>query len=265
VESPVTASALELAHARTGTTPDETLEVHDIGTLEITKATDLERFAVCGLRAWAQTRLPAPRGGSGLVPGDLLHDWARRQRSNLWRNTGKSALEVAPEEHKQILEKLSPAFKAQLETSVEARVPPVPNVTGIKLAHKDLLDGIEFVMDGVRFKPDDANVRLVEIYRVVDNVEDGYDELMSDHRHREWWYAHGWLSQGIAVNLMVMDFRNPPRKPFDLSKPYAQRRLEKAVGTLERVREDLRAGVVRASPGFHCTMCAYRDVCRVAD
>ncbi len=265
-DPPVTASHLELTHARAGNALEELLESHEVGFQEVTRATDLERFAVCGVRAWAEARLPAPRGGSGLVPGDLLDGWARRQRSNLWRNSGKSAAEVAPEEHKPILEKLSPAFRVQLEASVESRVPPLPDVTGIKLAHKEMLEGIEYVMDGVRLREDPSGkVRLVEIYRVVDNVEEGYEALMQENRHREWWFAQAWLNQGVLVNLMVMDFRNPPKRPFDLSKPYAQRRLETANKTLERVREDLQNGVVRASPGFHCRVCSYRDLCRVAD
>jgi ATP-dependent helicase/nuclease subunit B len=261
----VTASALELAHATTRDALEELLEFHGVGELSITKATELERFAVCGIRAWAEQRLPVPRSGTGLVPGDLLDGWARRQRSNLWRGSPKTALEVAPDEHREILGKLSPAFRVQLEESVESRVPPVPNVSGIKLAHKDLIDGVEYVMDGVRFKPSEDQIKLAEIYRVVENAEDGYAKLMQDDRHREWWYAAGWLGRGVAVNLMVMDFHAAPKRPFDLFKPYAVARLEKSAQTLDRVQSDLRRGIVRASPGFHCGACAYRDLCRVAD
>ncbi len=265
LEPVVTASPLEYAHASVKDALEELISEHGVGTLSITRAADLERFAQCGLRAWAELRLPVKFDGNGLVPGSLLDSWTRRQRSNVWRSSGKSTLEVAPPEHHSILEKLSPAFRAQLEGAIEARVPPVPKLDGIKLGHKDALEGIEYVLDGVRFKPTDANPKLVEVYRHVENVEDGYAKLMQDDRHREWWYAHAQRSGGLGVNLMVMDFRSPPKRPFDLSKPYAVTRLEKSALILESVRYDLERGVVRAAPGFHCGACAYRDLCRVAD
>ncbi len=265
LEPTVTASPLEYAHASVKDALEELILEHGVGALSVTKATDLERFAQCGLRAWAELRLPVTTHGNGLVPGSLLESWTRRQRSNVWRSGGKSTLEVAPTEHHSILNKLSPAFRAQLEGAVEARVPPVPKLDGIKLGHKDSLEGIEYVLDGVRFKPTDANPKLVEVYRHVENVEDGYAKLMQDDRHREWWYAHAQRVQGLGVNLMVMDFRSPPKRPFDLSKPYAVTRLEKSALILESVRLDLERGVVRAAPGFHCGACAYRDLCRVAD
>ena len=265
LEPVVTASPLEYAHASVKDALEELILEHGVGALHITKATDLERFAQCGLRAWAELRLPVKIDGNGLVPGSLLDSWTRRQRSNVWRSGGKSTLEVAPPEHHSILDKLSPAFRAQLEGAVEARVPPVPKLDGIKLGHKDPLEGIEYLLDGVRFKPTDANPKLVEVYRHVENVEDGYAKLMQDDRHREWWYALAQRSVGLGVNLMVMDFRSPPKRPFDLSKPYAVARLEKSALILETVRLDLERGVVRAAPGFHCGACAYRDLCRVAD
>ena len=265
LEPVVTASPLEYAHASVKDALEELILEHGVGALQITKATDLERFAQCGLRAWAELRLPVKIDGHGLVPGSLLDSWTRRQRSNVWRSGGKSTLEVAPTEHHSILEKLSPAFRAQLQGAVEARVPPVPKLDGIKLGHKDSVEGIEYLLDGVRFKPSDENIKLIEVYRHVENVEDGYAKLMQDDRHREWWYAHAQRGNGLGVNLMVMDFRSPPKRPFDLSKPYAVARLEKSALVLEAVRHDLERGVVRASPGFHCGACAYRDLCRVAD
>ena len=265
LEPIVTASPLEYAHASVKDALEELILEHGVGSLTVTKAADFERFAQCGLRAWAELRLPVKIDGNGLVPGSLLESWTRRQRSNVWRSGGKSTLEVAPTEHHSILEKLSPAFRAQLEGAVEARVPPVPKLDGIKLGHKDNLEGIEYLLDGVRFKPSDANPKLVEVYRHVENSDDGYAKLMQDDRHREWWYAHAQRVQGLGVNLMVMDFRSPPKRPFDLSKPYAVTRLEKSALILESVKGDLERGVVRAAPGFHCGACAYRDLCRVAD
>ena len=190
LEPVVTASPLEFAHASVKDALEELIAEHGVGGLNVTKASELERFAQCGLRAWAELRLPVKIDGNGLVPGSLLDSWTRRQRSNVWRSGGKSTFEVAPSEHHGILGKLSPAFRAQLEVAVEARVPPVPKLDGIKLGHKDALGGIEYLLDGVRFKPSDANPKLVEVYRFVENVEDGYAKLMQDDRHREWWYAH---------------------------------------------------------------------------
>ena len=265
LEPVVTASPLEYAHASVKDALEELILEHGVGGLSVTRAAELERFAQCGLRAWAELRLPVKTQGNGLVPGSLLDSWTRRQRSNVWRSGGKSTLEVAPVEHHSILEKLSPAFRAQLEGAVEARVPPVPKLDGIKLGHKEHLEGIEYLLDGVRFKPTDASPKLVEVYRHVENSDDGYAKLMQDDRHREWWYAHAQRSSGLGVNLMVMDFRSPPKRPFDLSKPYAVTRLEKSALILESVKHDLERGVVRAAPGFHCGACAYRDLCRVAD
>jgi hypothetical protein len=265
-EESVTASPLELAHARSLRDPlQELIALHGLPLPAVTRATELERYAICGVQAWAQTHLPQRMSGNGLVPGNLLDQWTRKVRGNVWRAGGKATLEVAPSEHRHVIDQLSPAFRTRLEDTVEARVPPVPELGGIKLGFKDARDGIEYVLDGARFKPSDADVRRVEIYRHVDNAEDGYAKLMQDDRHREWWYAHAWQQEGISVNLMVMDFHSAPRRPFDLSKPYAVARMARSAQTFEDVRASLERGELKASPGFHCGACAYRDLCRVAD
>jgi superfamily I DNA/RNA helicase len=259
-----TASPLELAALNASThQPQDT--IHNVSVRVARKATELERVAVCALKAWAEGLIPAPTRGAGLVSGDLLESWTRAQRNNLWQNKGKNLLEVAPETHRATLENLSPKFLAQLEQTVQENVPSRPDGSDIVLGYKAVIDDLEFVLDGVRIKQDPSGkVRIVEIYRVVKNLDDAYEEYMSDTRHREWWYANYWLAQNIPVVLWAWDLNHAPKKVMGFDKPYAQRRLELAMKALEKANQTLQEGVISASSGFHCRYCAYRDVCREA-
>jgi hypothetical protein len=259
-----TASPLELAALNANThQPQDT--IHNVSVRVARKATELERVAVCALKAWAEGLIPAPARGAGLVSGDLLESWTRAQRNNLWQNKGKNLLEVAPETHRATLENLSPKFLAQLEQTVQENVPSRPDGSDIVLGYKAVIDDLEFVLDGVRIRQDPSGkVRIVEIYRVVKNLDDAYEEYMSDTRHREWWYANYWLEQNIPVVLWAWDLNHAPKKVMGFDKPYAQRRLEQAMTALSKANLTLQDGVISASSGFHCRYCAYRDVCREA-
>jgi ATP-dependent helicase/nuclease subunit B len=259
-----TASPLELA-ALNASPRSQREAVFNVSVRVARKATELERVAVCALRAWAQGLIPEPERGTGLVSGDLLESWARAQRNNLWHNKGKDLSEVVPETHRATLENLAPKFLAQLERTVLENVPNRPDVSQIQLGFKTVIDDLEFILDGVKIKADPGGqVRLVEIYRVVKNLDDAYDEYMSDTRHREWWYANFWLEQHVPVVLWAWDLNNAPKKVMGFDKPYAQRRLEQAMKALESANQTLQSGNVTASSGFHCRYCAYRDVCREA-
>ncbi len=259
-----TASPLELAALNANMQkPQDT--IHNVRVRIARKASELERVALCALKAWAEGLIPAPTRGAGLVSGELLESWTRAQRNNLWQNKGKNLLEVAPETHRATLENLSPKFLAQLEQVVSENVPSRPDGSDIVLGHKAVIDDLEFILDGVRIRQDPSGkVRIVEIYRVVKNLDDAYEEYMSDTRHREWWYANYWLAQNVPVVLWAWDLNHAPKKVMGFDKPYAQRRLEQAMTALAKANQTLQDGVISASSGFHCRSCAYRDVCREA-
>jgi hypothetical protein len=259
-----TASPLELAALNANMhQPQNT--IHDVTVRVARKATELERVAVCALKAWAEGLIPAPERGAGLVSGDLLESWTRAQRNNLWQNKGKDLLEVAPEMHRATLGNLSPKFLAQLERTVTENVPSRPDGSDIQLGFKTIINDLEIVLDGVKIKKDPSGkVKIVEIYRVVKNLDDAYDEYMNNTRHREWWYANHWLEQHIPVVLWAWDLNQAPKKVMGFDKPYAQRRLLEAMTALERANQTLQNGTIAASSGFHCRYCSYRDVCREA-
>ncbi len=259
-----TASPLEFAalNARTHEVQDTT---HEVSVRVARKATELERVAICALKAWAEGLIPAPKRGVGLVSGELLEGWTRAQRNNVWQNKGKNLSEVAPETHKTTLEHLSPKFRAQLEQTVTENVPNRPDGSDIVLGYKAVINELEIILDGVKIRKDPSGkVRMVEIYRVVKNLDDAYEEYMSDTRHREWWYANYWLEQSVPVVLWAWDLNHAPKKVMSFDKPYAQRRLTQAMTALERANQTLQNGTITASSGFHCRYCAYRDVCREA-
>ncbi len=259
-----TASPLELAALGASVNkPQET--VHQVSVRVARKATELERVAVCALKAWAQDLIPAPTRGAGLVSGELLEGWTRAQRNNLWQNKGKNLAEVAPETHRATLANLAPKFRAQLEQTVRENVPNRPDASDIQLGYRAMIDDLEFVLDGVRIRQDPSGkVRMVEVYRVVKNIDDAYDEYMNDTRQREWWYANHWLAQQIPVVLWAWDLNHAPKRIMGFDKVYAQRRLAQAMNALEKANQTLQDGSISASSGFHCRYCSYRDLCREA-
>jgi superfamily I DNA/RNA helicase len=259
-----TASPLELAALNASIhQPQDT--VHQVSVRVARKATELERVAVCALKAWAEGLIPASTRGTGLVSGELLEGWTRAQRNNLWQNKGKNLSEVAPEMHRATLANLAPKFRAQLEQTVQENVPSRPEGSDIQLGYRAMIDDLEFVLDGVRIRKDPSGkVKMVEVYRVVKNLDDAYEEYMGDTRHREWWYANYWLEQNIPVVLWAWDLNHAPKRIMGFDKIYAQRRLAQAMTALTKANQTLQDGSISASSGFHCRYCSYRDLCREA-
>lgn len=230
----------------------------------VEQAATLERASLCAVRAWAETSVPALSRGSGLVSGELLRSWNARLRRARWRGEDIEPISVAPDDHRDRIQALSPRFRARLEAELDARVPR-PRPSEVQLGYRASLDGLEIVLDGVRFRKNrDEEVVAVEIYRVLDDPTSGYDSFMNPERQREWWFAAWWLDRGVNASFWAWNLESEPRRVFGLDKPYAQRRLREAMASLETSRAALESGEMIASPGFHCRECAYRDLCREA-
>jgi ATP-dependent helicase/nuclease subunit B len=262
-EPPSTASTLELAAAsqHLSAPPRADWKIKPRASL---RANDLERAAQCNLRSWADTVLPAPARASGLVTDELLRSWGSKMRRAKWKGEDTKALEAVPEEHKDRLASLASGFRSRLEQVIESRVPGQPGVD-VQLGYRANLDGIEFTLDGVRFKRDPSGqIRSTEIFRVLEDANDGYSQFMNPDRQREWWFAHAMSGRGSIVTFWAWDLNNQPKFVMNLEKPYAQRRLAESLVALEETKRALETGNITANPGFHCRLCAQRDVCREA-
>ncbi len=259
-----TASPFELLAATAEREPHEARAPWRVRPRRAEQAATLERASVCAVRAWAETSVPSPSRGNGLVSGELLRSWNARLRRARWRGDDANPLALAPDDHRDRIQALSPRFRARLEAELDARVPR-PRPSEVQLGYKASLDGLEIVLDGVRFRKNrDDDVIAVEIYRVLDDPADGYDSFMKPDRQREWWFAGWWLDRGVGASFWAWNLESEPRRVFGLDKPYAQRRLREAMVSLETSRAALESGEMTASPGFHCRECAYRDLCREA-
>jgi ATP-dependent helicase/nuclease subunit B len=262
-EVPATASTLELAAAQylQAVQPRVMWKIKPRAT---TRANDLERAAQCNLRSWADAALPAPARASGLVTDELLRSWGSKMRRAKWKGEDTNALEAVPEEHKDRLASLASGFRHRLEQVIESRVPGQPGVD-VQLGYRANLDGIEFTLDGVRFKRDPSGqIRSTEIFRVLEDANDGYSQFMNPERQREWWFAHAIAERGSIVTFWAWDLNNQPKFVMNLEKPYAQRRLTESLVALEGTKKALETGSITANPGFHCRLCSQRDVCREA-
>ncbi len=262
-DPPFTASTLELAAAAHHPSA-QSRAMWQIKPQSTVRANDLERAAQCNLRSWADAVLPAPARASGLVTDELLRSWGSKMRRAKWKGEDTSALEAVPNEHKDRLASLASGFRARLEQVIEARVPGQPGVD-VQLGYRANLDGIEFTLDGVRFKRDPSGqIRSSEIFRVLEDANDGYAQFMNPERQREWWFAHAMHERGSIVTFWAWDLNNQPKFVMNLEKPYAQRRLAESLVMLEETKRALETGTITANPGFHCRLCGQRDVCREA-
>ena len=262
-DPPFTASTLELAAAAHHPSA-QSRAMWQIKPQSTVRANDLERAAQCNLRSWADAVLPAPAQASGLVTDELLRSWGSKMRRAKWKGEDTSALEAVPDEHKDRLASLASGFRARLEQVIEARVPGQPGVD-VQLGYRANLDGIEFTLDGVRFKRDPSGqIRSSEIFRVLEDANDGYSQFMNPERQREWWFAHAMHERGSIVTFWAWDLNNQPKFVMNLEKPYAQRRLAESLVMLEETKRALETGTITANPGFHCRLCGQRDVCREA-
>ena len=262
-EPPFTASTLELAAVAHQPT-NQPRAAWQIKPHSTARANDLERAAQCNLRSWADAVLPTPARASGLVTDELLRSWGSKMRRAKWKGEDTNALEAVPEEHKDRLASLASGFRSRLEQVIEARVPGQPGVD-VQLGYRANLDGIEFTLDGVRFKRDPSGqIRSSEIFRVLEDAADGYSQFMNPERQREWWFAHAMAERGSIVTFWAWDLNNQPKFVMNLEKPYAQRRLAESLVALEKTKRALETGILSANPGFHCRLCAQRDICREA-
>jgi ATP-dependent helicase/nuclease subunit B len=262
-DPPFTASTLELAAAthHPSNQPRASWQIKPRATV---RANDLERAAQCNLRGWADAALPTPARASGLVTDELLRSWGSKMRRAKWKGEDTNALEAVPEEHRDRLASLASGFRSRLEQVIESRVPGQPGVD-VQLGYRANLDGIEFTLDGVRFKRDPSgHIRTTEIFRVLEDANDGYSQFMNPERQREWWFAHAMAERGSIVTFWAWDLNNQPKFVMNLEKPYAQRRLAESLLSLEATKRALETGSITANPGFHCRLCAQRDVCREA-
>jgi hypothetical protein len=228
------------------------------------RAATLERSGLCALRAWAEETVPGVDRGQGLVSGQLLRSWSARLRRARWNGDDINALAVVPDAERDRIDSLAPGFRARLASHLDARV-PVPHAAEVQLGYRASLDGIEFTLDGVRFRHNrDGEVVALEVYRVLNDASKGYESFMDSTRQREWWFAAWWLDRGAAVSFWAWDLIHAPRRVFGLDKPYAQNRLREAITAFKVAQSSLETGDLMASPGFHCRDCAYRDLCREA-
>jgi hypothetical protein len=262
-EPPLTASTLELA----AVAHHPSVQARALWQLKpraSARANDLERAAQCNLRSWADAVLPVPARASGLVTDELLRSWGSKMRRAKWKGEDTNAFEAVPEEHKDRLASLASGFRLRLEQVIESRVPGQPGVD-VQLGYRANLDGIEFTLDGVRFRRDPSGqIRSSEIFRVLEDANDGYSQFMNPERQREWWFANAMHERGSIVTFWAWDLNNQPKFVMNLEKPYAQRRLAESLVALEETKRALETGKITANPGFHCRLCAQRDVCREA-
>jgi ATP-dependent helicase/nuclease subunit B len=262
-EPPFTASTLELAAAMHHPS-NHARATWKIKPRATTRANDLERAAQCNLRSWADAALPTPARASGLVTDELLRSWGSKMRRAKWKGEDTHALEAVPDEHKDRLASLASGFRSRLEQVIESRVPGQPGVD-VQLGYRANLDGIEFTLDAVRFKRDPSGqIRSTEIFRVLEDANDGYSQFMNSERQREWWFAHAMAERSSIVTFWAWDLNNQPKFVMNLEKPYAQRRLAESLMALEETKRALETGSITANPGFHCRLCSQRDVCREA-
>jgi superfamily I DNA/RNA helicase len=263
-ERVLTASPFELLAATTEREPHASKIPWRVRPRRAEQAAVLERSSICAVRAWAEAEVPAASRGSGLVSGELLRSWNARLRRARWRGDDAAPISVVPDDHRDRIQALAPQFRARLEAELDARTPR-PRPSEVQLGYKASLDGLEIVLDGVRFRKNrDEDVIATEIYRVMDDPSDGYDAFMRPDRQREWWFAGWWLDRGVQVSFWAWNLVSEPRRVFGLDKPYAQRRLRESMAALETSRASLESGEISATPGFHCRECAHRDLCREA-
>jgi hypothetical protein len=241
-----TAGLLELSHSlQQQNTAQNSLVLQAALRQAPFAAQELERVAQCGLRAWAWRWLPKETAHS-LLPSLAL---ARLKRS--------AKLETAPEELQDNLQRFDPTFVDLLHQQLEQAAPnpmqPFLHTTG----------GVEFVLEGLQRRKDaNGKLRLLEIYRFVEDVQEGWEAFRDTNRHREWWFADIAIESGVRVAFCAVDGEG---KTKNILNPEAEKSLKRRLESrklLAEAKSDLEHGVVRVKTGFHCRSCAYQDLCR---
>lgn len=208
-------------------------------------ASELERVAQCGLRAWARRFLPKDTQSS-LLPSLAL----KRLKQN-------AKLEAAPQELQDNLERFDPTFvellHQQLENASPSPMQPFTHTTG----------GVEFVLEGLQRRKDaNGKLRLLEIYRFVEDLDSAWELWRDSSRHREWWFADIALLSGVRVSFCAIDATGKTKNVLNPEAEKSQKRRLESRLLFEEAKSDLENGVVRVKTGFHCRSCAYQDLCR---
>ena len=247
-----TAGLLEYAHTQNAAVPSGTNQVFRVAPRSHPfAATELEGVSRCGLRAWA-TRWMPKENSSSLLPSVSL--------KNLRRASQKSLIERAPKALQANFDRFDPAFMALLEAQLETS-----QTTEEMQPFRYTAKGIDFVLDGVIRRNDSTGkVRLLEVYRRVDNLEDAFDAFRDNHRHREWWFADLAIQSGVRVTFNAVDADGNSKNVINPANEKSLKRRLESRAVLERAKNDLERGVVRAITGFHCSNCPYQDLCREA-
>jgi hypothetical protein len=241
-----TAGLLELSHALQAQSTAPSSAVLQAAPRQTPfAAQELERVAQCGLRAWAWRWLPKDSQNS-LLPSLALQ---RLKRS--------AKLESAPQDLQHNLKRFDPVFVELLHQQLENTAPnpmqPFLYTTG----------GVEFALEGL-IRRNDANgkPRLLEIYRFVEDLNDGWEVWRDNSRHREWWFADIAISSGVRVAFCAVDSTGRTK---NIINPEAEKSLKRRLESrklFEEAKSDLENGVVRVKTGFHCRGCGHQDLCR---
>ncbi len=248
-----TAGLLELAHVQNTIQANPSSSIFRVPTRSSPfQATELEGVARCGLRAWA-TRFMPKTIDSSLLPSHALKNLRRSHKE-------ATLLERAPKHLQANLERFDPTFLALLEASLETiptdQMQPFSYTSG----------GIEFVLDGVIRRNDtNGKAKQLEIYRLVENLEEAWEDYRDSNRHREWWFADLAIESGLRVAFCAVD---PQGNRKNIMNPAAEKSLKRRLesrAVLEKAKNDLEQGVVRAITGFHCRSCQFQDLCREVD
>ncbi len=246
----ITAGLLELAHTQNlGSSPVQSAVFKVEPRTAPFAATELEAVARCGLRAWA-TRLMPRESTNSLLPSLTL--------KNLRRSVSEETLlQRAPQSLQANLERFDPNFMALLESFEPAGNPLEMQV------FKRTSQGIEFVLDGmIRRNDSNGNAKLLEVYRKLEDIESAFEAFRDSERHREWWFADIAMQSGLRVAFCAIDNEGRTKNVMNPGAEKSQKRLLESRAVLERSRNDLERGVVRATTGFYCRSCTYQDLCR---
>jgi ATP-dependent helicase/nuclease subunit B len=253
-----TAGPLEYAHTFDQTSHNNVISEHRVESRQGPfDAYELEDIATCGLRAWAKRHFPKDAQTS-LVPSAALETWRRTQRRENLAGRFKTPRDTAPEA--LALERFDPTFAAMLEESIEQQ-PMI--ATQIQQPFERTSNNIRFMLDGLRRENHaDGKVKRLEVYRIVETLEDGFAAFRSENRHREWWFADIAMQSGVNVSFHALDAEGNSKFVMNPGGEKSQKRMLEARAALDRAQSELEQGVLKATTGFHCYNCGFKDLCR---
>ncbi len=253
-----TAGPLEYAHTHEPTHHAMDMLEHRVEPRQAPfDAFELEESSTCGLRAWAKRLFPKDPQTS-LVPSSALEGWRRAQRRENLAGRIKTPRDTAPEALP--LDRFDPTFAAMLTEQIEQQ--PI-TAAHIQQPFERISHNIRFVLDGLRRENhSDGKVKRLEVYRIVETLEEGFDAFRSEQRHREWWFADIAMQSGVHVSFHALDPQGNSKFVMNPGGEKSQKRLLEARAALARAQGELERGVLKATPGFHCYNCGFKDLCR---